>query len=138
MIPYNEMWGQKGKTTEGTVCFLLNVVCVYFALFTFERIFVLELHQSNQDTLTARFVLSCGQQLPSSCCSAVSMACLILISAVQICRQPLPMQRTMTALTSAPFSFSVQCFHRSSQPEVKLLRESPVYFYWYFLILIIL
>lgn len=59
------------------MCFLLNVVCVYFALFTFERIFVLELHQSNQDTLTARFVLSCGQQLPSSCCSAVSMACLI-------------------------------------------------------------
>lgn len=103
-------------------------------------VFVLELPQSSPSHLMAGFVLSCAQQLLLLCpvparlishfCSADSEGAVPCSAEPEPGAQP--MQSTGTGLTSAPFSFSVQCFHRSSQPEVKLPRNSPVYFYCYF------
>lgn len=115
MTPYNGSGGRRAGPQKEPCAF-------YFLFsFTFPSVFVLELPRSSPSHLRARFVLSCAQQLLGLCPAQLSLSLV------------LSPQSTGTGPTSAPFSFPAQGFHRSSQPEVKLVRNSPVYIYGYFL-----
>lgn len=132
VIPCNEQQRQKGRTQEP---------CAFYFLFSF--MFKVFLCRSCLSPAPPTSWLGlCFPVLSSCCCSALSLPGHFSFlqcnseGAVPCSAEPepgaQPMQSTGTGLTSAPFSFSVQGFHRSSQPEVQLPRNSPVYFYWYF------